>query len=249
MTIACYLDRPKADHWMRAFATGCGGRLIATGERDFSADDHVVMGNWPVASKLIAEFKQDRISFWYLDSAYLQTSTDLRIERNRFWPILKFGEHTIDRAIAKGVQLKPWRHDGKHVLVCMHGYKFGRPWSIDIAEWHDNIENRIRVVTDRPIVMRQKLVDQPVPLENDLKNAWCVVTHSSTAGVAAALAGVPVFCEETCAAAPVGLTDFSKIEIPVRPDREPWVAELAWRQWSNLEMRRGKAWAHVSAEQ
>ena len=90
MTTACYLDRKKADRWMRAFASGCGGRVVARGGRDPAANDHCVMGNWPVASQLIAEFKQTDTAFWYLDSGYIQTPgrRDLRVERSRFWPTL-----------------------------------------------------------------------------------------------------------------------------------------------------------------
>ena len=86
------------------------------------------------------------------------------------------------------------------------------------------------------------------PLATDLEDAWCVVTHSSTAAVEAVIAGVPVFVEPTCAAAPVGRTDLD-IENPVYPEREPWVAALARRQWSREEVSSGKAWAHVSATQ
>jgi hypothetical protein len=250
MTVACYLDVPKADHWMRAFAKGCGGRLVAGGRRDPEADDHCVMGNWPVASRLIPEFTRDGAPFWYLDSAYVRPPgirRYLRVERERFWPEITPGEHTMDRASAMGVPIEPWRHDGRHVLICLHGYKFGRPWGIDIEKWHRNIDKRIRSVTSRPIVIRPKLMAMPVPLERDLKDAWCLVTHSSTAAVTAALAGVPVFCEPTCAAAPVGCTDFSLIDTPSYPDRETWLSELVWRQWSAKEMSSGEAWATLNA--
>ena len=40
MTVACYLDLPKADHWMHAFAAGCGGKVVVGGYRDWGADDH-----------------------------------------------------------------------------------------------------------------------------------------------------------------------------------------------------------------
>lgn len=250
MTIACYLDeeRKKADIWMRDFAEGCGGKVILGAHRDPEATDHVVVGNWPTATALIAEFKKDGTPFWYLDSAYLQGARKkyLRVERSRFWPEITLGRHTPERLIKMGIKLDPWCKKGTHVLICLHGEKFGRPWGFSIAEWHETIVQRVRAVTDRPIVVREKLMKQPVPLAHQLRNAWCVVTHSSTAAVHAVLAGVPVFCEPTCAAAPVGCTDFSQIENPIRPDRTPWLAELAWRQWSHAEMRSGMAWAYLN---
>jgi hypothetical protein len=249
MTVACYIDpsRKKADGWLRDFAKGCDGKLIMGAYRDSTATDHVVCGNWPVAMALIPRFKEDGAPFWYMDSAYLQGARQryLRVERRRFWPEIIPGTHTLERASNMGIKLVPWRKGGGHVLICLHGYKFGLPWGIDIAEWHGSIVRRVRAATDRQIIVRPKLMTRPIPLEAQLRKAWCVVTHSSTAAVHAVLAGVPAFCEPTCAAAPVGCTDFSRIEAPMRPDREPWLAELAWRQWSHVEMRSGKAWAHI----
>lgn len=252
MTVACYLDveRRKADGWIKAFASGCGGRLVYDGEHDAEASEHVVMGNWPTATALIPGFKRDGAPFWYLDSAYLQGASErhLRVEPGRFWPELSIGDHGSKRFEAMNVAVQPWQRDGRHVLICLHGFKFGRPWSIDIAKWHAAIVNRIRKATDRPVVVRPKLMNNPVPLAAQLKGAWCVVTHSSTAAVEAVLAGIPAFCEPTCAAAPVGCTDFSRIDTPVYPDREPWLAELAWRQWTRSEMASGKAWACLRGE-
>jgi hypothetical protein len=247
--VACYVDpsRQKADGWMRDFAKGCDGRLIIGAHRDPEATDHVVCGNWPVATALIEEFKRDGAKFWYLDSSYLQGARQsyLRVERGRFWPEITPGAHTIERASKMGIQLVPWRKGGSHVLICLHGEKFGKPWGIDIVQWNAGIVGRVRAMTDRPIIVRPKLMEYPVPLAAQLRHAWCVVTHSSTAAVQAVLAGVPVFCEPTCAAASVGCTDLSLIETPVRPDREPWLAELAWQQWSHIEMRSGWAWAYL----
>lgn len=255
--IACYLEpaKPRSSAWMQAFAEGCDGTLVENGQRDRFAADHAVMGHWPVAERIIAELSSEQVEFWHLDSAYIQATPIrmLRIERNRFWPDLADGR-SMDRARRMGVQLKPWRHGGRHVLLALHGMKFGRPWGIDIAAWHATIEARIRAVTDRPIIVRCKPISPAAKaaapsIESQLVDAWCLVTHSSTIAVQAALAGVPVFCEPTCAAAPVGCVDFARIEAPVRPEREAWIAALAWRQWSADEMRSGRAWAHVRNHQ
>jgi hypothetical protein len=250
MTIACYLDpeRRKADIWMRNFAQGCGGRLIMGPHRDPEATDHVVIGNWPTATALIEELKRDGAPFWYMDSQYLRPTKRpyLRVERCRFWPEITLGAHTSERASNMGIKLAPWQKYGRHVLICLHGRKFGRPWGIDIAAWQESIVKRVQAVTDRPIIVRPKLMKNPTPLAKQMRNAWCMVTHSSTAAVEAVLAGVPVFCEPTCAAAPVGCTDFTQIENPVRPEREPWLAELAWRQWSHSEMRSGHLWRYLT---
>jgi hypothetical protein len=98
--------------------------------------------------------------------------------------------------------------------------------------------------TDRPIVVRAK--PQPgetaVPLERALAEAHALVTHSSNVAVEAAIAGTPVFVAPSSAAAPVGLTDLSQIETPVRPDRGSWLAHLAYAQYSMDEVKSGQAW-------
>lgn len=254
MAVYAEPSKSKADEWAEAFAQGCDGRVIRNGALYRPASDHAVMGNWPVTIRLISIFAKHEIGYWYLDTGYIQGTgrRDLRIERNGFWPSPSATSHTIDRALSMGVEIKPWRQDGRHVLICLHSEKFGRPWGIDPVLWNQTIEGRVRGMTDRPIIVRRKPVNPAqisaaAPLDEQMKNAWCVVCHSSTIGVRAALAGVPVFCEPTCAAAPVGRTDLS-VDYPVYPDREQWIADLAWRQWSKAEMASGEVWAYLSHE-
>ena len=74
--------------------------------------------------------------------------------------------------------------------------------------------------TDRPIRCRVKMSYKEavarggVPLSEDLKGAWALVTHSSNAAVEALLAGVPTFCTDPCAAWRMGLSDLTQIETP-----------------------------------
>jgi hypothetical protein len=54
--------------------------------------------------------------------------------------------------------------------------------------------------------------------------------------------GTPVFVASTSAAAPVGRTDLSEIEEPAYPDRDAWLAHLAYSQYSFEEIQDGRAW-------
>jgi hypothetical protein len=98
--------------------------------------------------------------------------------------------------------------------------------------------------TARPIVVRR--APQPgetaEPLAEALSKAHALVTPSSNVAIEAVVAGVPVFVSPSSAAAPVGLTDLSLIEAPVYPDRDKWLAHLAYCQFSLEEMRSGAAW-------
>ena len=59
------------------------------------------------------------------------------------------------------------------------------------------------------------------------------------AAVEAACLGIPVFCHEQGPAKPIALTDLSKIESPVRPDRTPWLNTLSYFQFTEQELRQG----------
>jgi hypothetical protein len=79
-------------------------------------------------------------------------------------------------------------------------------------------------------------------LNNDV---FALVTFQSNAAVESVFQGIPVFVlAPTCAAAPVGLTDLSKIETPYYPDRDKlqaWGNHLAYGQFHISEIKNGKA--------
>lgn len=164
-----------------------------------------------------------------------------------------------DRWESLGAELRPWREDGGHVLVCAQ-----IPWDASVQDtdhiaWCNETVSRIRERTARKIVFRPHpkcaaKVDYRVnadlvsagPIEADLENAHCVVTFSSNSGVDAALAGVPVFADDPGSMAwPVANKSFAWIDAPVRPSREKWAHNLAYAQWTIEEMKEGKPWRHL----
>ena len=83
------------------------------------------------------------------------------------------------------------------------------------------------------------------PLKEEIQNAYAVVSHNSAVVVDAVLNGVPVFCDKMNMGVPIGLTDFSKIEQPIKPDREKWIDSLLANQFTMSEIRNGTAWRKV----
>jgi len=90
--------------------------------------------------------------------------------------------------------------------------------------------------------MKPQPGEQAEPLPEALERAHALVTHSSNVAIEAACLGTPIFVDTASAAAPVGLTDLSMIEAPVYPDREEWLAHLAYNQFSFEEIGDGRAW-------
>ena len=54
--------------------------------------------------------------------------------------------------------------------------------------------------------------------------------------------GCPVFVTDISAAKFMGLTDFSKIETPVYPERQQWLNSLAYSQFNETELVDGMLW-------
>ena len=150
-----------------------------------------------------------------------------------------------------GVPLRPYSR-GSKVILCGQV-----PWdaSVDMhdhVKWLKQTASQIQKVTDKTVVFRPH-PKAPLanlygcefsqkPLEEDLKDAHCVVAWSSNVAVDAVISGVPVFCSVVSAARPVsGSLEVLDIENPATPDREAWVNSLAYGQFEKLEIEDGTA--------
>jgi hypothetical protein len=138
--------------------------------------------------------------------------------------------------------LLPWRQSGREIIVCPPTAYFMRAHACE--GWLERTLETLAKLTDRPIVVREKPKpgEQAVPLPEALRTAHALVTHSSNVAIEAVCLGTPVFVAPTSAAAPVGRTDLESIEEPAYPDRQEWLAHLAYNQFSFEEIRDGRAW-------
>lgn len=231
----------KTTMLMRALSRGMGAApyQIVIGEPP--ADDHpfVVWGQEWLALRIIPDAVRRGRPFWHIDNGFWQPGRGGERGYYRFTyrgmsPVQLSGD---DLRLAP-VTLKPWRRDGKHVLLAMPGVHFGLALGIDVAGWCETVADELRRHTDRPIKIRSR--ESRDPLAADLSGAWCCVTHSSNVAVDAAIAGVPVFVAPTSPAAPVGRTDL-EIEDPVMPGRKRWLWSLASQHFTIPEMKAGIA--------
>lgn len=141
------------------------------------------------------------------------------------------------RANALGIKLRPWRKDGKHILLALPGEEFGRSIGLDMPGWIKWIKEELPRRTRRAIIVRDRLSN--VPLRIHLQNCWAVVTHSSVVAIDAIVAGIPVFLAPTSPAAPVGNIELDRLENPHMPEREAWINSLACQQFKPDEMADG----------
>ena len=90
------------------------------------------------------------------------------------------------------------------------------------------------------------LIQAKVGAQEDLNNAWAMVTHNSTAGVDAAVYGVPVYnTDDKALSWEVANHSFNNINNPDMPDRTQWLNNLGYAMWSKEEIEQGLAWQHL----
>lgn len=220
------------------------------------------------ADKLLKECIKNKYPFLYIDHSYFQSGHNAgnswyrmtlnSLQRNTL------GEYPGDRVEKLGIKLKEWRTTGDYILVCPPTPAISLFYGID--NWLDKTIQEIKKYSDRPIIIREKPKEIQVQMtaegfaipvkgdkntkhknielpsiEEHFSKAWAVVTYNSNIGVEAAIEGIPVFCDNSSAAFPVGLTDLSKIEQPVLPDRTKWLNTLTYSQFKYEEFLSGYA--------
>jgi hypothetical protein len=151
--------------------------------------------------------------------------------------------------------LEPWKGAGEYALICGQVRGDASIGNLNIVDWGNQVTRELNdlgyEVVYRPHPFSIRHSDNFCPagarlsldpsLESDMEHAAFVVVYCSTAGVEAALAGVPVVTLNDGAMAwPVAshvLTDPI-----VKPDRTEWMSRLAWTQWTKEELCAGVAW-------
>jgi len=169
-------------------------------------------------------------------------------------------ESDCDRWMAlclEGLDLKPWREDGEHIVVFgqmgVHDHRFSMP-----PNWPDDILSRLAILTPRKVLYRPKpsrprLLNQPhanamnidfnwrdAPLEQFFKNAWATVVYNSKCAVESIRCGIPALYDGTQSIlSSIVERGVGCIEAPPRPSREQFFYDLAYAQWSADEISTG----------
>ena len=153
------------------------------------------------------------------------------IHQTKLWDVPNDRRHLFKHLV------RPWKQNGDLVIV------IPAPKNIQTLyrdDWNSEIA-RILAPSHREIKVKAK---DDGDLGKMLRQAWCLVSHSSVAAVEAAVYGVPVFGPKSSPANQVG-ADHMDIERPVFPDREQWLNTLTYSQFTKQEIASGKAWGIV----
>lgn len=249
----------------KAWAQGTGCKVIApvTNDQEMFEDEYFYFGILRGAGDMMKRSIKNGWNYYFCDHAYFHAGHD---GHNPWYRITKnahtnsgFIEMPSDRYERYFKQdLSPWRKEGKHILVCPPTGAI--EWFFDAQEWLNTTVKTLKQHTDREIIVRDKPMDPQVstksgvtqivgfnkskeqkPLDEDLNEAYCVVTFNSMVSVKSICMGIPVICGPECAAYPVA-NKIEDIENLQRPDREPWLWHLAHQQFTLEEMASGYAY-------
>lgn len=169
--------------------------------------------------------------------------------------------HDDSRANQLGLELKPWTNSGDNIIVCTQrtdseqwlGQSELNQWIIDTVSTIKQFSDRKVLVRPHPRFIPKKLpstINIQLPrsilgtydsfdFANGILDAWAVVNHNSGPGTQAILNGVPAFVGTTSLASPVANFDLADIEKPLRPERQQWLNDLAYTEWTIKEIQQG----------
>lgn len=256
--LTCYPSpgKRKALKLCRAFAEGCGGRVASGGQAVLDDGPAFFYGLTAHSAALTDACRRQGRDWYYADNAYyVGRGTHFRVTRGAFMHD-GGGDAAPDRLRRLRVEIKPWRRDGRHVVIATQSDLFYRlHLGTTRADWTAAVRTELAEQTDRPIVVCHK-PPPPWPgdfphtnFEDALPGAWAAVSHSSSVMVKALIDGVPVFPLGDSMAAGMGHDDPSRIEAPLYPeDRERWLRVLAANQWTREEMRDGTCWRDLQRQ-
>lgn len=204
--------------------------------------------------------------FYYADHAYLYNDSHkkyfcYRITKNWHsnYEIVKRPPDRYEKF--KKLEVCDWHSNNpNHILICppsIHIQQFNNDY-----DWLEKTIQTIKKNTDRKILIREKTINNSEnlksisiksklneeysnnSLENDLENAWCVVTYNSMVAIEALIRGVPVFTDTKMSAAfKMAENDFARIESPYYPEnRMEFLYHLSYSQFTVHEIASGEAY-------
>jgi hypothetical protein len=171
------------------------------------------------------------------------------------------------RAGKLGVFLKNFQEKRREeiLIACQHNRSLQWTGMPSMEQWVTETVKKIRVYTNRPIVVRPhprcpiRLPTNLIKLENPKKvmNTYddfdidygyhCVINHNSGPAVQAAIQGTPVICDQSSLAFPVSM-QLDQIETPYMPDRTQWFTELVHTEWTVSEIAQGIPFLRLNQE-
>ena len=238
------------DPLLESFVCGAGGQISTWAKEETTMTPAVLRGI--TKHKQMEACRAAGRDFYYMDTGYFgngKRKTYHRITKNdvqNFGPIV---DRPNDRLERTGVQLTKFR-PGTNILLAPPSQKLLNLYDINLEEWLQQVQDEIKLHTDRPVVIRLKQ-GRAIRMNYDTmemaltQDVHCLVTFSSIAAGEALLLGKPAITLGPNAAAALCSQSLSEIETPKIPTLDEvaaWARHIAYCQFTEAEMRDGTAW-------
>jgi hypothetical protein len=249
----------KFDGVIEKFRKGCNGENLWFTDIDLDGahkDGAIVLRG--IAKKtLIWELQKRNHDFYFIDTGYLGNHTYHkntnglkkwhRITKKNMQQ-MKHIPRKSDRFDKLEIKQWPWKKTGRGILLCPPSQKTMNLYHMDLDTWVKDTKKEIKKYTDRPIIERLKVGrSHRIPMQESLMDdVFAMVTFNSIAACESVFFGIPCFINGPSAAEPMTLSDLSKIDEPIYPDREIWLNSLAYSQFTTEEIGNGTAWKILS---
>ena len=212
------------------------------------------------------KFRQQNKPVIVLEVGGINRGTTWKVGVNGINRDAYFGDDGNDSSRAKqlGIKLKPWRQDGDYILICgQHDKSLQWQNMPRMSKWVMNTIEAIQKHSSRPILFRPhprcrleaiehqyKNVHRQEPhkiqgtyddFDMTFKNAWATVSYSSNPGIHSVLQGIPAFVGSSSLAYEAGndIDFLHDIENPLKPDRQQWLNDYAWTEYTIDEITAG----------
>jgi len=167
-----------------------------------------------------------------------------------------------DRSVSLGLQIKPWRTDGEYILICgQHEKSLQWEGMPRMSQWIMNTIEQLQIHYDYPIIFRPHPRCRLENIERQYKNVYrqepkrlantyddydmsfdnikFTVSWSSNPGIHSILNGVPAFTSPYSLAFDVACPHLLMVDTPHMPDRQQWLNDYAWTEFTIEEIRNG----------
>jgi hypothetical protein len=256
-----FLSKDGQDEYINMFAKGCNGVPIDTEKFVYAESTDPIVLRGILKHKIMKQCWQDSRDFYYIDTGYFGNERNTNNPNGwKYWHRIVKNDLQHSNIITRpddrfkqfDKKFRPWKKDGRKILIAAPDEKPCKFYSITKDEWIKQTVDNIKQYTDRPIEVRERAAKRIDRIANDtLQNAldndvFALVTYNSVAAIESIFHGIPAFTlAPTNAASPVSLQDLSQIDTPYYTDHDKlyaWACHLSYGQFHNDEMKNGKAW-------
>lgn len=255
-----FLSKGKEDPYINQFAKGCKSLPVDPEEFNFDDNNDPIVLRGILKKKIMKKCLKTGRTFYYVDTGYFGNERTLNNPNGwKYWHRIvkndlqhsKIIDRPDDRFKQFGKSFKPWKKDGRKILIAVPDEKPMRYYDLELENWLSETVDTIKKYTDRPVEIRRRDPNRINRITTDTlqqaldKDVFALVTFNSVAAVESIFHGIPAFTlAPSNAASPVSLQDLSLIETPYYPDKDKlyaWGCHLAYGQFHTSELASGTA--------